>query len=104
MGLFNKDSSQTFETETPQQRKEREMEERIERNMKAHGFDVIEGDENQRDLRIIVSRMIDLEDMLGKKGLSIPDMLYTQVLQQQALIEQNFVMIRLLDGVLKKSQ
>ena len=100
MAMFNKGTNSNADTETPEQKKQREMKERIDRNMKVHGLDTIPGEENQNSLRCSIEKIIAVKEFMKYKKVTAADVELLN--QQDVIIEQNFVIIRLLNEILKK--
>lgn len=100
MALFSKNYDQAVKGPSSEQKIENDMEKRIENNMKKHGLDGIVGDENQNALRNIIENLITLGDEFRDKSrFTEPDMQYIQMRQQQIMVDQNFVIIRLLNEI-----
>ncbi len=72
----------------------------INDSMGKRKLDDIGGDENQDSLRYSIEKIIALKKFMENKKITAAEV--NIVNQQDILIEQNFVIIRLLNGILQK--
>ncbi len=96
MGLFgrsNNESKQQPPAKDP-------FQERVENHKKEMGLNGIYGAENQRSFDFIISNMCELQDLKNEtKDYTSAKLEYIIMRQQEAIIEQNNVIIRLLADI-----
>ena len=83
-------------------KKQREFDERVDINMKSRGLDTINDDLCRMGVRNVVAQMVSLQNLMHEKNMKVSEADLIKVTRQNALIEQNYVIIRLLDEILNK--
>lgn len=94
MGLFGKNDYKNPSGKDP-------FVERVEKNMKEAGLDKIEGEDNQYSLFVAIAKMCEIEDFKEKNHhrYDEPKLGYVIMKEQEAIFEQNNVIIRLLEDI-----
>ena len=93
MGLFKKDEAETARID---------MAKAVQRILAERGLDSIEGKENRRSLESAAARECEIKEILGHNTISTNDYNLMDAMQKSILIEQNYVIIRMLNEMLKK--
>lgn len=96
MGLFGKNDGKR--NQQPPQKDS--FDEKVEKIKSEMGLSHIYGEENQRSFDLIVEQMCRLQEMKENTTQhSEDDLSYIMMKQQEVIIEQNYVMIRLLEMI-----
>ena len=93
MGLFKKDEAETARAD---------MAKAVRKIMTERGLDSIQGAENRKSMEFAATRECEIREILNQNTISINDYNLMDALQKSILIEQNYVIIRILDEMLKK--
>ena len=93
MGFFKKDEAETARAD---------MAKAVRKIMAERGLDSIQGAENRKSMEFATTRECEIREILSQNTISINDYNLMDALQKSILIEQNYVIIRMLDDMLKK--
>ena len=93
MALFKKDEAGSAQVD---------MAKTIRKMMGERGLDSVQGPENRQSLEFAMAREYEIRRILGQNTISINDYNLMDTMQRSILIEQNYVIIRMLNEMLKK--
>ena len=93
MGFFKKDEAETARAD---------MAKAVRKIMTERGLDSIQGAENRKSMEFAATRECEIREILNHNTISINDYNLMDALQNSILMEQNYVIIRMLDEMLKK--
>ena len=93
MALFKKDEAGSAQVD---------MAKTIQKMMGERGLDSVQGSENRQSLEFAMAREYEIRRILGQNTISINDYNLMDTMQRSILIEQNYVIIRMLNEMLKK--
>ena len=93
MGFFKKGEAETARAD---------MAKAVRKIMTERGLDSIQGAENRKSMEFAATRECEIREILSHNTISINDYNLMDALQKSILIEQNYVIIRMLDEMLKK--
>ena len=79
-----------------------EFEERIEECIRYRGLDEIEGEYYQETMRKMFWNICKVRDRLQTRNMGKEDIGFSLVMQQDILIEQNFMIMKMLNEMRKK--